>query len=80
MKDNSSLDQIRKERVLPPLRYVDDTKSKNLFMSISRENFLRIAELYPKTMEDLKVRALERRQFFQKSYESELQKRKKTGF
>ena len=31
-------------------------------------------------MEDLKVRALERRQFFQKSYDSALQKREKTGF
>ena len=54
---------------------MDDTKTKNKFMSISNENFIRIAELYPKTMEDLKVRALERRQFFHRSYENALQSR-----
>ena len=33
-------------------------------MSVTADNFLRIAELYPKTLEDLKMRALERRSFF----------------
>ena len=64
LKDQTSLDQVRKEGFLPPLKYVDDTKTKNLFMSVTADNFLRIAELYPKTMEDLKMRALERRKFF----------------
>ena len=49
-------------------------------MSVTAANFLRIAELYPKTMEDLKIRALERRKFFQNSYEKAIQAREKVGF
>ena len=49
---------------------------KNLVMCVKAEDFLRIASLYPKTMEDLKVRGLERREFFLKTYRKAEARRK----
>ena len=67
---------IRETGTVPPLQAHDPTTVRNMLMTVDAESFLRIAALYPKTEEDLKVRALERREFFLKSYRKGEKKRK----
>jgi len=65
---------------VPPLQAQSQTiTTSNLMMCVDADTFRRIAELYPKTMEDLKERALERREFWLAHYRKSERERKIYG-
>ena len=75
--EHLTADMIRESGTIPPLQAQDELRVSRLFMCVKADTLLRLATLYPRTMEDLKVRALERREFFLTTFAKSETRRKR---